>query len=347
MTDLPAAFSPIDLGALIYFVLAWVGYGLSVGRLRGRMVSLSQIMNAQREDWARQLIARDNRVVDTTINASLQNGTAFFASTSLIALGGVLTLSRSGDDVLNLFAHPALRHDRTARPGRSRSPAWRSSSSTPSSSSPGPIGCSTTRDPARRGAAEGLRRERGPMLRAARRAAMNIGGGRSLRPRPARLLLRIGLSRVVREPDVLLASTTAVVLVMWRRQFVSEIRTVLLRTTTRLTKRSSPGCEREPAYDRRRPEAAIEETMLRLVAERGPGQDDLSLGGRPRARRLAPRPLEPADAAGAPDRRAADEGGPPGDPAQGQARRSGRFPRHLPARPAAGAGSGPGNSSSV
>ena len=108
MTDLlsaylPAAFSPIDLGAVVYFVLAWVGYGLSVGRLRGRMVSLSQIMNAQREEWARQLIVRDNRVVDTTINASLQNGTAFFASTSLIALGGVLTLSRSGDDVLNLF----------------------------------------------------------------------------------------------------------------------------------------------------------------------------------------------------------------------------------------------------
>jgi uncharacterized membrane protein len=35
------------------------------------------------------MITRDNRVVDTTINASLQNGTAFFASTSLIALGSV------------------------------------------------------------------------------------------------------------------------------------------------------------------------------------------------------------------------------------------------------------------
>ena len=66
--------------------------------------SLSQIMNGHRANWARQVIGRDNRVVDTQINASLQNGTAFFASTSLIALGSVLTLSRSGDDVLNLFA---------------------------------------------------------------------------------------------------------------------------------------------------------------------------------------------------------------------------------------------------
>ena len=107
MTDLStgsAAFSPLDLGALLYFILAWIAYGLSVGRLRGRMVSLSQIMNGHRSNWARQVISRDNRVVDTQINASLQNGTAFFASTSLIALGSVLTLSRSGDDVLNLFA---------------------------------------------------------------------------------------------------------------------------------------------------------------------------------------------------------------------------------------------------
>jgi uncharacterized membrane protein len=36
--------------------------------------------------------------------ASLMNGTAFFASTSLIAIGGVLALLRSADSVLPLFA---------------------------------------------------------------------------------------------------------------------------------------------------------------------------------------------------------------------------------------------------
>ena len=91
---LTADFSYLDLAALCYFVAAWAGYGVAVARMRGRRTSLSQIMNAQRAEWTRQLIGRDNRVVDTTINASLQNGTAFFASTSLIALGGVLTLSR-------------------------------------------------------------------------------------------------------------------------------------------------------------------------------------------------------------------------------------------------------------
>ena len=58
------------------------------------------------------MLVRDNRIIDTTIMASLQNGTAFFASTSLIALGGALTLLRSTDDVLPLFADmPSGRHD--------------------------------------------------------------------------------------------------------------------------------------------------------------------------------------------------------------------------------------------
>jgi uncharacterized membrane protein len=36
--------------------------------------------------------------------ASLQNGTAFFASTSLLAIGGALTILRSTDDVLSVAA---------------------------------------------------------------------------------------------------------------------------------------------------------------------------------------------------------------------------------------------------
>ena len=36
--------------------------------------------------------------------AALQNGTAFFASTSLFAIGGALTMLRSTDDVLNVVA---------------------------------------------------------------------------------------------------------------------------------------------------------------------------------------------------------------------------------------------------
>ena len=57
-------------------------------------------MDAFRSVWMRRMIERELRIVDTTIMASLQNGTAFFASTSLIALGGSLSFLRSPDETL-------------------------------------------------------------------------------------------------------------------------------------------------------------------------------------------------------------------------------------------------------
>jgi uncharacterized membrane protein len=96
-------FSLLDFAAVAAFLVAWIAYSTAVERVRGRS-SLNRMMNRYRHAWTDQLAVRDNRVVDTTINASLQNGTAFFASTSLIALGSVLTLTRSADDVLTLFS---------------------------------------------------------------------------------------------------------------------------------------------------------------------------------------------------------------------------------------------------
>jgi uncharacterized membrane protein len=44
------------------------------------------------------------RMVDAQVTAALQNGTAFFASTSLIAVGGALTLLRSSDEVMSVMS---------------------------------------------------------------------------------------------------------------------------------------------------------------------------------------------------------------------------------------------------
>src|SRR6202044_3283916 len=52
------------------------------------------------EVWIRRLLDRDARMVDMQILGSLQNGTAFFASTSLIAVGGALALLRSTSEAL-------------------------------------------------------------------------------------------------------------------------------------------------------------------------------------------------------------------------------------------------------
>jgi uncharacterized membrane protein len=106
-SDVPP-FSGLDLAALAFFVLAWLGYHVAVEVLPGRDLSLNSRMNLFRRLWMERMLARDNRIVDTTIMASLQNGTAFFASTSLIAVGGVLALMRSSDDVIGVFAELPL-----------------------------------------------------------------------------------------------------------------------------------------------------------------------------------------------------------------------------------------------
>lgn len=97
-------FSPLDLVALAVFVGAWIGYAIAVERTEHGRAALNARMNLYRNLWMQRMLERDVRIVDTQIMASLQNGTAFFASTSLIAIGGALTILRSTSDVMEVIA---------------------------------------------------------------------------------------------------------------------------------------------------------------------------------------------------------------------------------------------------
>src|SRR3954468_4597473 len=97
-------FTTIDLVALGWFVAAWAGYAVLVEYVPHKRLSLNATMNAYRVVWMRRMLDREMRMVDMQVMASLQNGTAFFASTSLFAIGGALTVLRSTDDVLKVVA---------------------------------------------------------------------------------------------------------------------------------------------------------------------------------------------------------------------------------------------------
>lgn len=99
MTTLTA----LDLFAFAWFVAAWIGFGFVVDHLHALGPSLSRLMDDERRRWMREMAAREVRIVDTAIMASLQNGTAFFASTSLIALGGAFTLLNQTDRMVAIF----------------------------------------------------------------------------------------------------------------------------------------------------------------------------------------------------------------------------------------------------
>ena len=94
---------PDGLGLLV-FAAAWFLYHRLVESDTLQARSLNGLMDRFRKLWMRELVRRHERIVDTQVMAGLQNGTAFFASTSLIAIGGALALLRAADDVLKIFA---------------------------------------------------------------------------------------------------------------------------------------------------------------------------------------------------------------------------------------------------
>lgn len=90
--------------ALAFFLAAWVLHTLaSDGKLVSRM-SLTRAMDTQRQAWMRTMAEREIRIVDTAIMSGLQQGTAFFASSSLIALGGCFALLGASDRVLEVLS---------------------------------------------------------------------------------------------------------------------------------------------------------------------------------------------------------------------------------------------------
>jgi uncharacterized membrane protein len=90
----------VDIVAVGFFILEWTVYAITLEHTAYGRDSLSSRMHVYREVWIRRMLERQTRMVDMQIMASLQNGTAFFASTSLLAVGGALALLRSTNEAL-------------------------------------------------------------------------------------------------------------------------------------------------------------------------------------------------------------------------------------------------------
>jgi uncharacterized membrane protein len=93
-------FSTADLLALAWFVGVWITYSIVIELTPKGRSGLNALMHQYRDNWMERMLGRELRMVDAQVAAALQNGTAFFASTSLIAIGGTLTLLHSTDEIL-------------------------------------------------------------------------------------------------------------------------------------------------------------------------------------------------------------------------------------------------------
>ena len=94
--------TPIDLLALAIFLVFWIGFTLVADRSALSKRAVGQVMNGYRRQWMLQMTRRDNRIGDIQIARNQMNGAAFFASAAIFAAGGVFALLGSTDQAMNL-----------------------------------------------------------------------------------------------------------------------------------------------------------------------------------------------------------------------------------------------------
>ena len=96
--------SPMDLVALVFFIASWVGYSFYADTLNFRHDSLMDRMHEYREAWAEQLLTRDMRMVDIQIVQVLVQNVSFFASATILIIGGLVAVLGAGEAAQQVVA---------------------------------------------------------------------------------------------------------------------------------------------------------------------------------------------------------------------------------------------------
>lgn len=95
--------SLLDYAALAWLLFCWGGYSLVADYGPWRDRSVSAIMGRYRTRWMTVMLGRENRIVDTNIIGNLLNGVAFFSSTTIFAIGGLLAALGATDSAVALL----------------------------------------------------------------------------------------------------------------------------------------------------------------------------------------------------------------------------------------------------
>ena len=95
-------FSSWDLSAVGLLLVCYVLIGLLIENAPASQPSVSQLMAEYRRSWMRHMAARDVRIFDAQVLNGLRQGTAFFASATMLATGGVLALIGNADKLIDV-----------------------------------------------------------------------------------------------------------------------------------------------------------------------------------------------------------------------------------------------------
>ncbi|MEW6175088.1 MAG: DUF599 family protein [Pseudomonadota bacterium] len=90
--------------AVLWFILCWVGYTRYASWRARDTACLASVLHLYREDWMQRLLMRDNRIADANVIGNLERNASFFASSTLIILAGILTALGASDRAVSLLA---------------------------------------------------------------------------------------------------------------------------------------------------------------------------------------------------------------------------------------------------
>lgn len=104
LIDHISLLSFLDWGAAGLIVAAWFIIGWMIEHPSAKRPSVTVLMSERRRDWMKVFVARDPRIFDSQMLIGLRQGTAFFASTCLLAVGGVLALAGNTEPLRGVAA---------------------------------------------------------------------------------------------------------------------------------------------------------------------------------------------------------------------------------------------------
>ncbi|MEO0389548.1 MAG: DUF599 domain-containing protein [Pseudomonadota bacterium] len=111
--DRLSLFTVLDFVALGLALTVWLGLSWCIEH-SGARPSTSQLMADYRRAWMVQMVTRNPRIFDAQVIGNMRQGTAFFASTAVLAIGGTLALIGNAEALtdiaseLLLIADPAF-----------------------------------------------------------------------------------------------------------------------------------------------------------------------------------------------------------------------------------------------
>ncbi len=106
--DRALLFSTLDYVAILLLIGAWQGIGWKIEHPSPNRRSVSMMMDDFRRDWMREMVTRQPRMFDAQVVAAMRQGSTFFASTTMIAIGGGLALLGNTEQLAGVASDLAI-----------------------------------------------------------------------------------------------------------------------------------------------------------------------------------------------------------------------------------------------